>query len=107
MGSNIGYTEIARLGLLMHIGRKDKYRKQKLSTFLLERIFNLGLLIMKKKIPHNSNCIIAVDVNKNVRKFPLRKQKKIINKCYDKAVETDDVIIDTDGFISFTNISDI
>ena len=93
---------MARLGLNMHIGSDNKSSKTGAVFFPSRKTMNEWLIKYENmKISSISENNIIVDINKK-KKFSDEAIKKMLEDCYNKASETKDIIIDGNGFISFT-----
>ena len=68
---------MARLDLLMHIGWKNKISKTEAVFFHSRtKIQSWMTECEKNSLPHSSNYNITDDINKKIKKIPLKNQKK-------------------------------
>ena len=94
LGTNIFFKTMARLGLNMHVGTKDKASKTEAVYFPSRTKIIKWLKIHDKKLllcPQDSTRLI--DPNKIIRKRTLKQQQHIIDRCYVKADETKKFVV--------------
>ena len=103
LGSNIILNQMKRMGLKMHIGLKKKESKTE-AVFFPSRSKKIEWILDHEKSVINSTEYMEslVDFEEKVKKIPLEKQKKILEKSYNDAEETENFVVNETGFISFT-----
>ena len=101
LGTNISFETMARLGLNMHIGTKNKASKTeavyfpsrtKIITWLKEHD--------EKLLPSPEDSTLMVDPSKKVRKRTFQQHKHVIDRCYVKADETKKYIVNKNEYVS-------
>ena len=105
LGSNVIFEQMARMGLKIHVGTGSKASKteavyfpsrSKITSWLLNHDF--------LQISSYHETFSLVEVGKKEKRILGERLKKIVDGCYEKSVETDDIIVQSVNFVSFTTV---
>ena len=102
LGTKIFFETMARLGLNMHVGTKNKASKTE-AVYFPSRTKIISWLKEhdEKLLPSPEDSTLMVDPSNKVRKRTLKQQKHVIDRCYVKADETKKYIVNKNGYVSF------
>ena len=96
---------MARMWLKIHIGTGSKASKTGAVYFPSRSKITSWLLNYESlQISSYRETFSLVEAGKKEKRITSDRLKKIIDDCYEKAVETDNIIVQSVSFISFTKL---
>ena len=102
LGTKISFETMARLGVNIHIGTKDKASKTGAVYFPSRTKIIIWLKEHDEKLlPSPEDSTIMSDPSKKGRKRTLKQQKHVIDRCYVKADETKKYMVNKNEYVSF------
>ena len=105
LGSNILFEQMARMGLKMHVETGSKASKTE-AIYFPSRFKITSWLLYHESLQISSyhESFSLVEAGKKEKRITGDLLKKIIDNCYEKAIETDNIIIQSVYFVSFTKV---
>ena len=105
LGSNKLFEQMARMGLKMHVETRSKASKTEAIYFPYRFKITSWLLNHESlQISSYHESFSLVEAGKKEKRITGDLLKKIIDNCYEKAIETDNIIIQSVYFVSFTKV---
>ena len=105
LGSNVIFKQIAEMGVKIYVGTGSKASKTEAVYFpSCSKITSWLLNHESLKNSSYHETFSLVEVGKKEKIISGETLKKIVDGCYEKAVETDDIIVQSINCVSFTKV---